>query len=128
MILGSGLASRMRALQCSTSAQLLELKYQSSALKKLASCLSMMILYAFLVGELIATKTLLQGLGLESELMFIGLWSLLIIYCLVGGLGRIGISNFAQLGYFAVVFCGIFIYCISKNPVFARARQFYRGI
>ncbi|BDC34949.1 hypothetical protein Noda2021_09070 [Candidatus Dependentiae bacterium Noda2021] len=116
VILGSGLASRMRALQCSTSAQLLELKYQSSALKKLASCLSMMILYAFLVGELIATKTLLQGLGLESELMFIGLWSLLIIYCLVGGLGRIGISNFAQLGYFAVVFCGIFIYCIFKEP------------
>lgn len=116
LILGAGLAAHMRAAQCNSSAEYLARKYNSATLQKLSSFLSIMILYAFLVGELIATKTLLQGLGLTSEIIFISLWLLLVLYCSVGGLLRIGISHFAQLSYFGIVFCGIFVYCLFKKP------------
>ncbi|MFZ5954295.1 MAG: hypothetical protein ACOYT8_04330 [Candidatus Dependentiae bacterium] len=116
LILGGGLAVRIRSAQCSTSAQFLEVKYHSPSLKKLASCLSTMIMYAFLVGELIATKSLLQGLGFTNELFFIILWFLLVLYCSIGGLPRLGISTFVQLSFFSVIFGGTFIYCLFKAP------------
>lgn len=116
LILGGGLAARIRSAQCNTSAQFLEAKYHSPSLKKLACCLSMMIMYAFLIGELIATKSLLQGLGFTNELFFIILWFLLVLYCSIGGLPRLGISTFVQLSFFSIVFGGTFIYCLLKVP------------
>lgn len=125
LILGGGLAAHMRAVHCNNSAQYLEYKYQSPGLKKLSYILSMLIMYAFLIGELIATKSFFQGLGLTSELTFISLWFLLVLYCAVGGLSRLGISTFAQLSLFAVIFSGIFLYCLTKQPLTGTVLTFF---
>jgi Na+/proline symporter len=125
LILGGGLAAHMRAVQCNNSAQYLEYKYQSPGLKKLSYILSMLIMYAFLVGELVATKSFFHGLGLTNELTFISLWFLLVLYCAVGGLSRLGISTFAQLSFFAVIFSSIFLYCLTKQPLTYNALTFF---
>ncbi len=125
LILGGGLAAHMRAVQCNNSAQYLEYKYQSPGLKKLSYILSMLIMYAFLVGELVATKSFFHGLGLTNELTFISLWFLLVLYCAVGGLSRLGISTFAQLSFFAVIFSSIFLYCLTKQPPTYNALTFF---
>lgn len=54
LILAFGLAGRLQSLNVATTAQLFETKYQSPALKKIASILSIITLFGIFVGQIVA--------------------------------------------------------------------------
>ena len=116
LILGSGLAFRMKALNISCSADLFEHKYHSILLKKIASLLSIMTIGGLLIGEIIASKGLLEGLGISNGIFFILFWISIIMYTVLGGLNAIGINSNYQLAFIMIVFTGIFGYCLWQEP------------
>src|SRR5580692_2559503 len=79
LLLGLGFAAKLRSLNVSTTAELFEIKYGSPTLKKIASLLSVTTMCGILVAQVIASKTLLAGLGINNELIFIAFWAFVII-------------------------------------------------
>lgn len=116
LLLGSGLASRMQQLQISTTAELFEKRYASSTLKQIASLLSVITLCGILVGQIVAAKGLLAGLGITNEFVFIGFWLFVIAYTMLGGLQAVVITDIFQVIFIIAVFTGIFLYSIWLDP------------
>lgn len=126
LLLGMGLASKLRALNIATTAELFEKKYHSIRLKKLASLLSIATMCGLLVAQIVASRTLLAGLGIESNLLFVGFWSFIIAYTIAGGLRAVALTDAVQVGVIIVVFFGIFIASIFAQP-YSLLEFFTRG-
>lgn len=116
LILGLGLAARMRTLNVSTTAELFETRYGSPALRKVASLLSIATMSGILVGQVIASRSLLVGMGITNEYIFLAFWAFVIIYTMVGGLKAVVLTDVAQVWVIILVFSGIFIYGIFTEP------------
>ena len=116
LILGCGLASRLQSLQIATTAQIFEINYQSTALKKIASILSILTLFGLLIGQMVASRTIIISLGINNELIFILFWLFVIGHTMMGGLQSVAITDFYQVLYIIITFGGIFIYSIARLP------------
>jgi len=116
IILGCGLAAKMKALNCTSIGHIFELRYHSPFLKKLSDLLSIVMMYALLLGEIIATKALLEGLGFSGTFVFVCFWAVILLYTMLGGLRSLGISTFFQISYFIGIFSVIFVYCLFMEP------------
>lgn len=110
IILSMGFASRLQAVGVETTAQLFETKYKNNTLRQLASILSIGTLLGIFIGQIVASKTVLNGIGLNNEFLFLGLWSLIIIYTITGGLKAVVLTDVVQILLIIFIFGGIFIY------------------
>ena len=61
-------------------------RYGSPALKKVASLLSIATMFGIVIGQIIASRALLEGLGITSEFIFLAFWAFIITYTILGGL------------------------------------------
>lgn len=110
IILGCGLAGKMRAYNVATTAELFELYYNSTILKKIASLLSIASLFGILLAQIVASYNLMSSLAIYSPGLFIAFWLLVIGYTMFGGLKAIVNNDIFQLSFIIMVFCGLFIY------------------
>ena len=116
LMLGLGFAAKLRSLNVATTAELFETKYHSPSLKKIASLLSITTMCGILVAQVIASKTLLAGLDIHNEYIFLIFWAFVIIYTMVGGLKAVVFTDVAQVWVIILVFGGIFLYSIFTEP------------
>lgn len=115
IILGLGIGKRLAAFKVSTIAQILEKAYGSANLKKIASILSILSLFMILIGQIIASRKFMLSLGVDSHLLFIAFWGLVIVYTALGGLKAVVATDMVQAGFFFAAFILAFIYAVSHN-------------
>ncbi|MGB8367542.1 MAG: sodium:solute symporter family protein [Candidatus Babeliales bacterium] len=116
LLLASGIAQRLQSFQVSTTAELFEKCYQSPLLKKIASLLSVMTLGGLLLAQFIASRTLLAGIGLNNEIVFLLFWAFIIGYTVLGGLKAVVITDIFQVIFIIIIFGGILIYYFFSYP------------
>lgn len=117
VILGLGLARRLQSLKVATTAELFETRYKSPLLKKIASLLSVMTMSGILLGQIIASRTVLAGVGINNEWLFIGFWLFIIIYTVTGGLKAVVWTDLVQVVFILALFTGIFVYAQWIDPI-----------
>lgn len=110
IFLSLGIGRRLASFQVSTVAQLFEVVYSSSTLKKMASLLSIVSLFMIFIGQLIASKKFMVSIGVDSEWLFIGFWTLVIIYTSLGGLKAVVATDIIQAFYFIIAFAVCFFW------------------
>ena len=115
-ILGLGLASRLQGLNVGTTAELFEVSYDSPFLRKVASIFSVITMSGILVAQIIASRTILHGVGLSQEWIFIGLWVFIIIYTMTGGLKAVVWTDMAQVLVILGVFGWLLYLSLSSDP------------
>lgn len=118
LILGCGLASRMRSLNIATTAEIFESHYSSQTLKLFASALSIFSLWGILVAQIIASKKLFFSLGLDDPYTLGAFWCFLIFYTMLGGLESVVIVDAIQVIFIITVFSSLF-YTISPAAFFS---------
>ncbi len=122
IILGCGLAGKLRAMQIVTTTEIFEKKYHSPLLRKFASLLVTFTLCGILVGNMVASKSLMQSLGFESDLFFALFWLFIIIYTMIGGLHAVVLTDLVQVSFIVLVFVGITIFSFfAPHHVFSLA-------
>jgi len=115
-ILGLGLASRLQSLKIQTTAQLFEVAYQSPMLKKIASLLSVLTMSGILIAQILASRAILNGVGLPHEAIFVCFWLFVIIYTMSGGLKAVVWTDMAQVLLIIAVFGWLFYSSLSGDP------------
>ncbi len=116
LMLGCGFAAKLQSLTVATTAELFDTRYGSPALKKVASLLSVMTMCGILISQVVGSRSIIEGLNLNNELLFIGFWLFVILYTMVGGLKAVVITDIFQVLFIIVIFAGIFIYSLVTNP------------
>lgn len=120
LILGLGLAARLRSLQVSTTAELFWTKYKSHTLKKIASLLSIATLCGILIGQFVSSKALIFSLMPNNPALAHGLyvicWTLILTYTIIGGLKAVVMSDTFQVGLIIAVFSSIMVYLVFTQP------------
>ncbi len=116
ILLGLGFASKLQSLKVATTAELFETKYGSPTLKKVASALSIATLCGILIGQIVAVRGLMLGLGINNEIILILFWIGIIIYTMAGGLKAVVITDTFQVGLIILIFAGIFLYALFGEP------------
>lgn len=116
LLLGFGFAQRLQSLNITTTAELFQTRYKSPGLKKIASLISMATLSGILIGQIIGSKALLTGIGMNNELVFILFWFFTIWYTMAGGLQAVVWTDVVQILFIIVFFSGLFFYNLWANP------------
>ncbi len=116
IILGCGLAGKLRTLNIVTTTQIFEKKYHSPFLRKIASLLVTFTLCGILVGNIVASKLLLTSLGFQSDFFFLLFWLFIIIYTVIGGLHAVVLTDLFQVSFIVLVFGGVTIYSLFTSP------------
>ena len=113
ILLGLGCGKKLHSLNLGTVAEIFEVKYGSSFLRKVASSLSILSLFMIFVAQLIASKKFMIALGLDSSLCFNAFWAIVILYTAIGGLKAVISTDIFQALAFITIF--ILCLCISLN-------------
>lgn len=116
VLLACGWAAKLQILQIDTIAELFQKYYKSITLRKIASFISIITLSGILVAQIIALKGLLSAIGAYNEYIFLGVWLLIIVYTLIGGLHAVAIIDSIQVAFIIVVLTALFIYFITIDP------------
>jgi len=115
-VLGLGLASRLQSLNVQTTAELFEVAYDSPMLRKIASLCSVLTMSGILIAQIIASRTILHGVGLPHEALFIGLWLFIIAYTMSGGLKAVVWTDMAQVLIIIGVFSWLLYSSLLSDP------------
>ena len=115
ILLGSGTGKRLARFPVSTVAQIFEVFYGSSFLKKIASCLSIFSLFLILVAQIVASSKFVVSLGITSTPLFLVFWGVVILYTVRGGLKALISTDIAQALVFAIVFLGTFFIILGER-------------
>lgn len=116
LILGLGLAARMRSLKIATTSEIFETKYNSPMLNNVSSIFSAITLLGIVVGQIIASRLFLQSLGIQNELILISFWLIIITYTTIGGLKSVVLTDSFQIVLVVLIFSALFIYLIHLEP------------
>jgi len=117
LILGAGLGKLLAQFSVSTVAQIFEVVYRSSMLKKAASILSMTSLFMILIGQIVASSKFFVSLGISSTPLFVIFWAIVIIYTVQGGLKAVISTDVVQSLLFMAVFLICFGYVVYYEPM-----------
>lgn len=115
IILAFGVASRMRSLEVTTTAEIFTKQYHSRVLTVLASLVSIASLIGILLAQMVGTRELMTSLGLYSPWLFCAFWAIIVAYTMAGGLSAIVKSNVFQITFIICVFLSIFGYELYSN-------------
>jgi SSS family solute:Na+ symporter len=110
LLLGVGLGRKLAQFQVSTIAQIFEVVYKSPVLKKIASLLSIASLFMILAAQIIASNKFMVSLGVESPILFVAFWAIVILYTALGGLKAVIATDYIQAGFFIAAFLLCFGY------------------
>lgn len=116
LVLAAGVGKRMSQFKVSTVAQLFEVVYKSPGLKKVASLLSIISFFLILVAQVIASKKFMLSMGVDQNIIFFGIWGLVILYTVAGGLKAVVATDVIQAAFFMLVFMACFAYSFFSNP------------
>lgn len=116
LLLGLGFAARLQSLNVATTAELFQTRYNSTALKKVASLLSVATMFGITLGQIVASRALLNGLEINNEYIFFIFWAGIILYTVIGGLNAVVMTDAAQLLVIVAIFGGIFLYSLFAEP------------
>ena len=116
LLLACGIAARLQSLDVETTAQLFQTRYNSLLLKKIASFLSILTLCGLFIGQIVASRTIVAGLGFSTDWAFSLFWLFIIISAAIGGLYAVAETDRYQVCYIMVVFISIFAYAIWQTP------------
>jgi solute:Na+ symporter, SSS family len=108
ILLGLGVGKKLYQLNLGTIAEIFEVKYRSSILRKVAAALSILSLFMIFVAQIIASKKFIIALGLNSSLFFNLFWAIVILYTAIGGLKAVIATDIVQ----ALAFIAVFIVCL----------------
>jgi SSS family solute:Na+ symporter len=119
--LGLGFGQKLAQFQVSTVAEILEVVYRSTFLRKIASILSVVSLFMILSGQIIASHKFLAAIGFQSPILFILFWGIIFFYTAQGGLRAVIATDVVQASFFSIVFLGCFglILFEGQAPAFA---------
>ena len=113
LMLGLGLAAKLRQFHVSTTAELFEVKYGSTALRKLASIISALSMTGILASQVVASRQVFASLGFGGGAILLTFWVIVIVYTMAGGLKAVVLTDIYQVIFLILVLAGIFIYCLS---------------
>jgi len=120
LLLSSGFAAQMQTLNIKTTAEVFLIRYKSVFLHKCASLLSIITLCGILMGQIVASKALLAGILAGSNipllLLFIILWSSIIIYTFAGGLNAVIRADTFRVLFVIVIYGSLFLYLLYSQP------------
>lgn len=116
LILASGFAAKLQEGGVATTAALLEKRYQSVFLKKIASIISIISLLGILISIVISSRTFLASIDMHNETAFIALWCMIIFYTMLGGLHAVVAADTAQVIFILVSIGGLWLYTVLTNP------------
>lgn len=117
LALALGIGKRLADFGVSTIAQILEVAYQSPALKKLVSCLSILSLFMVLAAQVLASYKFFIALGFTNPIFFILFWGTIIFYTVQGGFRAVVATNAAQTTVFSLIFLGCFVFLLCKGSL-----------
>ena len=115
-LLACGFASKLRSFEVSTTAELFEKKYGSPSLRKIASVISVVSMTGLLIGQVVASRRFMVGLGVGNEAIVLAFWAFVILYTVMGGLKSVVVTDIAQVTYIIVVMGGVFVWRVIQNP------------
>jgi len=115
-VLALGIAYRLRRLNIRTIAEIFSLRYHSTALRRLASTMSILTLMGILISQIIASRILLDTVAGEYHWILILFWLLVIIYTMFGGLKAVIATEIFQIVLVVAVFLGILLIYSWKRP------------
>ncbi len=104
IVLGCGIAARMRSLNIVTTAEIFQTHYNSTKLRMFAASLSVVSLWGILVAQMVASKALFSGLQISDPYIFISCWLFIIVYTMLGGLQSIVLVDMIQLLFITTIF------------------------
>lgn len=116
VLLAAGIGRKMSQFGVSTVAQLFEVVYKSTRLRKAASILSILSLFFIFVAQIIASKKFMISVGVDYKLIFMGFWGIVILYTVLGGLQAVVATDVIQALFFIVVFIFCFVYALNSTP------------
>lgn len=118
LILGLGLAERIRTFDVGTVGEIFEKTYQSVALHHVSGFLSTISLLGILIGQILAAKSvLLTFAGIQSELFLFFFWLGIVAYTMIGGLHTIIITDFFRIIFIILIFSSICVYSLFSSPI-----------
>jgi SSS family solute:Na+ symporter len=117
IILGCGIAGKMRSFNVATMAELFEKFYHSTRLKQWASFLSILSLSGIFLSQVVASRSLLYGLGVESDALFWIFWVSLVAYTMYGGLPAVVATDILQMIVIVLVFVSAFGVLVYKGLI-----------
>ncbi|MBV8660716.1 MAG: sodium:solute symporter family protein [Candidatus Dependentiae bacterium] len=134
LILGCGLAAKLRSLNIVTTAEIFETRYHSYKLKLFASLVSIISLWGILVAQIIASHQLFLSCGIDDIRWLICFWGLLIGYTMLGGLRSLIIIDTLQVIFIIIIFSIVFYYALPKEgvgvftiPTLIKMQNYYFG-
>lgn len=126
LLLASGFAARLQRCNVETTAQLFEKCYNSVALKKIASAISILSLWGILIMLVVASKAMINGLGMDNEFIILAFWAFIIVYTMIGGLKAVVLTDKFQLLFIIASIGGVFAYALFMQPAgFASLPQLF---
>lgn len=117
LFLAAGIGKKLSKLQLATIAQIFEKTYHSTALKKIASLLSIITLFMILVAQFLASKKFMVSLGVDSQIYFIGFWGIVIAYTSRGGLKAVINTDIIQAVFFVFTFLICFFWVANSIDI-----------
>lgn len=132
IMLGLGLASKLRQFNVATTAELFEVKYGSPFLRKIASIVSALSMIGLFAGQVIASRNLFSALGITGEASLLLFWAFVLAYTITGGLKAVVLTDVFQViflisiiaGAFAYSLCGESLAFFSLNSIVTRQSLF----
>ena len=104
ILLGLGVGRKLAEFQVSTVAQIFEVAYKSTWLKRTASVLSVVSLFMILSAQIIASGKFMASLGLNNTALFVAFWLIVIVYTAQGGLKGVISTDIVQGAFFSAIF------------------------
>lgn len=127
--LGLGIAARLRKFNVSIVSEIFEVTYKSPTLFYITSFLSVLSMAGIIIGQIIAAKSIfVHFVGIDSDLIFLGFWSFLILYTMFGGLHAVVVADKLQIMFIIAVFSSICIYGLWTRPVPFFAQETFDSI
>ena len=107
LALALGFGAKLRKLGLSTVAELFEKVYGSPKTRKIASLISIVTMFAILVGQGVAARKFFGSLGFDTPFIYIGFWSLIILYTVIGGLKAVVNTDVIKAIFIMIVLVGV---------------------
>ncbi|MBT6929119.1 MAG: sodium:solute symporter family protein [Waddliaceae bacterium] len=126
-VLACGFAGKLRGFNVCTISELLEKKYRSTFLRKIASILSVMSLGGILIGLVVASRKFMLGIGIDNEWILAIFWLSLIAYTVIGGLKAVVMTDTLQVGVILAVFTCVLAYVFFSNPEYLLSTKAMRA-
>lgn len=117
VLLALGVGKKMYQFKVSTIAQIFEIAYRSTSLKKIASGLSIISLFMIFVGQVIASRKFMVSLGFEQDLVYVAFWAVVIFYTVIGGLQAVVATDIIQALFFIAVFTCSFLFILTYHMI-----------